>query len=97
MANDIDALIALRKIALKMEEDLGVNQMPTPERDVILAAHDVVGDDGVVHTDKIQSHGFVMNMSRATFFRALQGLMDKGLLARSNGRKRGAFRVLGSK
>ena len=94
---DLAALIALRKIALKMEEDLGVGHIPAHEREVILAAHDVASDDGLVRSEHIQTHGFVSNMSRATFFRALNALLDKGLLTRAGGRKRGAFKVMAGK
>ena len=94
---DLAALIALRKIALKMEDDLGVGHIPAHEREVILAAHDVASDDGLVRSEHIQTHGFVSNMSRATFFRALNALLDKGLLTRAGGRKRGAFKVMTGK
>ena len=93
MSNPIEKLISLKVILKDMEEDLGLAPLSEFEKNTYLAAQALKSPDSTVKTKQLRGHSFTQSMSRPTFFRALQALETKGLIARSGSKKTGLFMV----
>lgn len=93
MSNLIEKLISLKVILEEMEEDLGLARLSEFEKNLYLAAQSLKSPDSTVKTKQLRGHTFTRSMSRPTFFRALQALEKKGLIARSGSKKTGLFMV----
>ena len=93
MSNLIEKLISLKVILEEMEEDLGLAPLSEFEKNIYLAAQALKLPDRTVKTKQLRGHSFTQSMSRPTFFRALQALEEKGLIARSASKKTGLFVV----
>jgi 5'(3')-deoxyribonucleotidase len=79
-----------------MEEDLGLAPLSEFEKNIYLAAQALKSPDSTVKTKQLRGHSFTQSMSRPTFFRALQSLEEKKLIARSDIKKIGVFVVTAS-
>ena len=96
MSNLIEKLISLKVILEEMEEDLGLAPLAEFEKNIYLAAQALTSPDSTVKTQQLRGHTFTQSMSRPTFFRALQSLEEKELIARSDIKKIGVFVVTAS-
>lgn len=84
----LDSLFQLRELLLKMERDVGLDVLSTPERDVFLVAYSLAGKHGnIVESVQIRSHDLVKPMAQATYHRALRALLKLGFLERASGSK----------
>ena len=93
MSNPIEKLISLKVILKDMEEDLGLAPLSEFEKNIYLAAQALKSPDNTVNTNQLRGHSFTQSMSRPTFFRTLQSLEEKKLIARSDIKKIGLFVV----
>ena len=96
MSNLIEKLISLKVILEEMEEDLGLAPLSEFEKNIYLAAQALKSSDNTVNTNQLRGHSFTQSMSRPTFFRTLQSLEEKKLIARSDIKKIGLFVVAAS-
>ena len=96
MSNLIEKLISLKVILEEMEEDLGLAPLSEFEKNIYLAAQALKLPDNTVNTNQLRGHSFTQSMSRPTFFRTLQSLEEKELIARSDIKKTGLFVVKAS-
>lgn len=91
MADALKALVAMRKLAIEMEKDLGIADLPEPQKLSYLAAIDLQDADGKLSSSELRDHPLVKDMARPTFFRSLVGLEEAGRLFRPKGVLRGSF------
>ena len=96
MSNLVEKLISLKVILEEMEEDLGLAPLSEFEKNIYLAAQALKSSDSTVKTKQLRGHSFTQSMSRPTFFRTLQSLEEKELIARSDIKKTGLFVVTAS-
>ena len=66
----VENIIRLKSMLGDMEQDFGLSDLSSVEKNVYLAAHDIKSKDGIVETKHILDHAFTQKMSRLTFFRA---------------------------
>ena len=83
MSDLVEKLISLKIMLEEMEEDLGLAPLSEFEKNIYLAAQALKSAEDTVKTKQLRSHSFTQSMSRPTFFRALQSLEEKRLIARS--------------
>ena len=93
MSDLIQKLISLKVMLEEMEEDLGLAPLSEFEKNIYFAAQALKSPDRLVKTQQLRTHTFTQSISRPTFFRALQSLEKKGLIARSGSKKIGFFVV----
>jgi len=89
----VENIIRLKSMLGDMEQDLGLAELSSVEKNVYLAAQDIKSHDGIVETKHILDHTFTRKMSRPTFFRALKSIQEKGLLVNAPDKKVGLFIV----
>lgn len=86
-------IAALRKMLWQMEVEVGLEQLPQPQKDVYYAACLVADDGKLVHSDTIKQQPLLSRMSRPTFYRALKGLVDKNIVGHAGPRQDGCYIV----
>ena len=96
MSDLVEKLISLKIMLEEMEEDLGLAPLSEFEKNIYLAAQALKSSDNTVNTKQLRGHSFTQSMSRPTFFRTLQSLEEKELIARSDIKKTGLFVVTAS-
>ena len=90
----IDQIVTLRVMLDGMEQDLGLDKLSAPEKNVYLAAQATKTKDGIVQTRDILEHQLTQGLSRPTFFRCLKSIQTQGMLTHSDRKKKGEFKVL---
>lgn len=84
----------LIKMLRSFEEELGLSNFSTAERDVFLAAQSLSTKSGkVVYSMDIRNHDLVNQLPPASYHRALRALVEKGHLSKSKGAKTKAYLV----
>ena len=84
--------VQLKKLLVTMEKDIGLQSFSDAERSVFYAAVDL--DTGeAIHTRVIRSHLLTVDVTQATFYRALKTLVERGFLLHADGTKAGQYRV----
>lgn len=81
----------MRKLILDMENGLGLSELSEAQRLTIAAAADLKSDQGYINTSALRQHPLTHNLSRPTYFRALQLLEEAGYLIRPPNVKRGTY------
>ena len=84
MKKKFNSLVDLVKIVIEMERDLGLNEISSSERNVLLAISDLENTQGLAKTKAILSHDLTVGISRPSIFRALAKLEKLGKLSRKN-------------
>jgi hypothetical protein len=82
MTQKFNNLIDLVKIVTEMERDLGLDDISSSERNVLLAISDLENSEGIAKTKAILSHDLTVGISRPSIFRALAKLEKLGKLSR---------------
>jgi uncharacterized membrane protein len=82
MTQKFNNLIDLVKIVTEMERDLGLDDISSSERNVLLAIADLANSEGIAKTKAILSHDLTVGISRPSIFRALAKLEKLGKLSR---------------
>ncbi|MDA9269226.1 hypothetical protein N9P76_00055 [Amylibacter sp.] len=64
----VENIIRLKSMLGDMEQDFGLAELSSVEKNVYLAAQDIKSYDDIVETKHILDHTFTQKMSRPTFF-----------------------------
>ena len=91
MNSKLQSFLEIKKLLMLMEADLGFDQLKQDERDLLAAILDIQEDDGSFQSDALKDHSLLLNLSPATFFRALRALQEKGYIDKSEGRRRNSY------
>lgn len=75
-----EKLAMLRNLLAGMEHDLKLDQLPETQRNIIYAAELLDGREKPASVNDIMGHPLVVDTPRATFFRALKGVVEAGYL-----------------
>ena len=68
----VENIIRLKSMLGDMEQDFGLAELSSVEKNVYLAAQDIKSHDGIVETKHILDHTFTQKMSRPTFFSRIE-------------------------
>ena len=69
-----------------LERELGLSDLSSSERDVLLAAHSLTDTRGqIVCSTDIRNHDLVRDLPPATYHRALRSLQERGLIRKARG------------
>ena len=82
----LNGVAALRTLLADMEADLGLVDLPGPQRDILYAASLLSSERPAVTTSELHQHSLVKGMTRSTFFRSLKALSENGYLVPKAGR-----------
>ena len=86
-------IAALRLLLMDGERDIGLADLSGPQRDVYYALLLLQAELGAgVKTSRVLEHDLVAHIPRATFYRALTYLNDRGLIKKCSESKN-AFRI----
>lgn len=77
----------------QMEVEVGLEDLPQPQKDVYYAACLLADSNELVHSDAVKRHPLLAPMSRPTFYRALKELVDKDFLINAGRCKDGRYYV----
>lgn len=92
---NINGMAALRNLLADMETDLGIHELPGPQRDILYAASLLTAKGENVTAAALHQHPLVCGMTRSSFFRYLKSLSEAGYLTAS-GDRTGSYEVKGS-
>lgn len=93
--NKFEALCNLRSFLRAMEQDLGLDELTTAEKDVFLAAQNIgKNSETVITSRELRSHPLVSLFPPATFHRALKALVERGYLRKAEGSKTKSYRLV---
>ena len=81
----LNGIAALRALLADMETDLGLQELPEPQRDILYAASLLASGGSSVKTSDLHRHRLVKGMTRSTFFRSLKTLAENGYLIPKKG------------
>ena len=95
MPTKLQSFLQLKKLLFLMEADLGIDDLEQNERDLLAAIVDIQKNDGSFDSDALKSHSLISKQSKATFFRTLRSLQDKGYVTKRSGFGRGAYKLVG--
>lgn len=76
-----------------LEAEAGLLALPDHERRVVLAIVGASALTGETSTKRLMSHRLLGDMSRPSLFRALNKLLDRGLIEQPDGKK-GSYRLV---
>lgn len=85
VGSQLSAFAELRKLLIRMEEDLGLHNMTRVERDMYHACHDIRAPNGAFDSGNLRAHRLMANVAPATFHRALKRLIELGFVRRAGG------------
>lgn len=91
MDKKLQSLVDLKKITYEMERELGLSDLPEPQKLSFLAAIDLQRQNGGISTSDLRNHFLLEDMPRPTFFRAINALEAAGKLFRPVNAVRGYF------
>ncbi len=83
----------LQETLSDLEEDLGLGDLGDHERRVFLAAVGVANSQDACQTKDIVGHRLLRGISRPSIFRALNKLLERGLLSQEQ-EKKGHYRIV---
>jgi DNA-binding IscR family transcriptional regulator len=82
---------ALRQVLLGMEQDLGLCDLGETERRVLCAVAQASECETEISLGTIQDHALTKGISRSTFFRAMNMLVELGYIAKAGPEKRAGY------
>lgn len=83
----------LRRQLASMEIDLGLEGFGSDEISLICAIIDLVGYEGAASVTDLRSHILVRRLSKPTFYRALQRLIDASVVSKIGSERSGLYSV----
>lgn len=83
----------LRSLLKSMEQDLRLSDLTEVQRDMYYACRLIAEESGEVTLARLQTHELTAGVPRATYFRALAGLVELGRLVRVGSERSGLYRL----
>lgn len=83
----------LRSLLKSMEQDLRLSDLTEVQRDMYYACRLIAEESGEVTLSSLQTHELTAGVPRATYFRALAGLVELGRLVRVGSERSGLYRL----
>ena len=87
------SLFEVRFTLHDMEKLVGLTQFTSAERDVLYVIRSLMEKCQDVATHEILSHDLMKNISRPTVYRAINRLLDEGLIVKSKVADRGFYNI----
>ena len=87
------SLFEVRLTLHNMEKLVGFTQFTSAERDVLYVIRSLMENSQDVATHEILSHDLMENVSRPTVYRAINRLLDEGLIVKSKIAERGFYNI----
>ena len=78
--NKFNTFTQLKELMFAMEQDLGISELPEPEKCVFSCIVQATEAGGSITTKAITQHMLTSNLSRPTLFRAIKQLLAKDII-----------------
>lgn len=92
----LSKLFKLRRALLGLEIELGLNQLSQDEKDLLVCIDDLMDNDGSFRSDLLKKTDLLTSLPHSNFHRALNGLLDKGLVKKKENLGRANYVFIGS-
>lgn len=89
-------LFKLRRALLGLEIELGLNQLSQDEKDLLVCIDDLMDIGGSFRSDLLKKSDILRSLPHSNFHRALNGLLDKGLIKKRENVGRANYVLIGS-
>jgi|TARA_B110000908_G_scaffold141435_1_gene169083 hypothetical protein len=76
MISSFETILALKKLMLLMEADLGIGSLSDEEKTLLVAISDVQSPDGSFISSDARHHELTRHMPHASYHRALKALLN---------------------
>ena len=93
MKNALKQLANLRILLAEMEQEIGLREISSLEKSVLMSIADLAKDDQAATTKEILQHSLNTQYSRPSVFRALKTLEELNMIKKS-GTKRGFYTII---
>lgn len=93
LAMSLSSAAKLRSLLKSMEQDLRLSDLTEVQRDMYYACRLIAEESGEVTLSSLQAHELTAGVPRATYFRALAGLVELGRLVRVGSERSGLYRL----
>jgi Mn-dependent DtxR family transcriptional regulator len=92
MKNALKQLASLRMLLAEMEQEVGLREIGSLEKSVLMSIADLAKEDHAATTKEILQHSLNTKYSRPSVFRALKTLEELKMIKKS-GTKRGFYSI----
>jgi DNA-binding transcriptional ArsR family regulator len=92
MKNALKQLANLRMLLAEMEQEVGLREIGSLEKSVLMSVADLAQDDHAATTKEILQHSLNTKYSRPSVFRALKTLEELEMIEKT-GTKRGFYTI----
>lgn len=92
MSSLLKKIAQLQLTLSELEEDVGIKDISTIEKRVLLAIADLTSNDEEAATNDIMNHQLIYGFSRPSFYRALKNLEEQGKIKKP-GSVRGFYSI----
>ena len=93
MSSLLQKVATLRVVLSELEKEIGIEDIGTIEKKVLLAIADLSSLHDVAEIKRIKEHPLISNVTQASFYRALNNLKSMGKIKKV-GIKRGVYAIV---
>jgi len=93
MSSLLQKVATLRVVLSELEKEIGIEDIGTIEKQVLLAIADISSLYDVVEIKRVKDHPLISNVTQPSFYRALNNLQNMGKIKKV-GIKRGFYAII---
>ena len=93
MSSLLQKVATLRVLLSELEKEIGIEDIGTIEKKVLLAIADISSLYDVVEIKRVKDHPLISNVTQPSFYRALNNLQRMGRIKKV-GIKRGVYAIV---
>ena len=93
MSSLLQKVATLRVVLSELEKEIGIEDIGTIEKKVLLAIADLSSLHDVAEIKRIKEHPLISNVTQPSFYRALNNLQSMGKIKKV-GIKRGVYAIV---
>ena len=93
MSSLLQKIATLRVVLSEFEKEIGIEDIGTIEKKVLLAIADLSSFHDVAEIKRIKEHPLIYNVTQPSFYRALHNLQNMGKIKKV-GIKRGVYAII---
>ena len=93
MSSLLQKVASLRVVLSELEKEIGIEDIGTIEKKVLLAIADISNLYDVVEIKRVKDHPLISNVTQPSFYRALNNLQSMGKIKKV-GIKRGFYAII---
>ena len=93
MSSLLQKVATLRVVLSELEKEIGIEDIGTIEKKVLLAIADISSLHDVAEIKRVKEHRLICNVTQPSFYRALNNLQNMGKIKKV-GIKRGFYAII---